>query len=187
MPTPLGHSLAGYVVNAYTFKTLRIPEFKTLIIFIFAANAPDLDFIPGLLIGKPNLFHHGVTHSVGAALIFSGLLSLSFCNKTDRKFGKYFLIFFTLYSSHLLLDYLAFDGRPPFGIPIFWPLNDNYFIFPHPIFPGVMHSRLTHATFGQFITDAFSIHNLYVAFIECIILLPFLLIVSVYNRPKKAV
>ena len=33
-------------------------------------NLPDLDFIPGLLLGKLNAFHHGWTHSfVGVSLM----------------------------------------------------------------------------------------------------------------------
>ena len=37
-------------------------------------NAPDLDFIPGLILGRPNLYHHGISHSLGAAVIFSCIL-----------------------------------------------------------------------------------------------------------------
>jgi len=51
---PFGHSLAGYIVSAYKSKTFRLNNVKILALYVFIANAPDLDFIPGILIGKPN-------------------------------------------------------------------------------------------------------------------------------------
>ncbi|MFQ5584838.1 MAG: hypothetical protein ACE5GL_10420, partial [Calditrichia bacterium] len=62
--------------------------------------------------------------------------------KKRRNILKDFGYFGGLYLSHLVLDYFSYDGRPPIGIPIFWPLSNEYFMFPNPIFPGILHSLL---------------------------------------------
>ena len=186
MSSPIGHSFAGYIINAYSIRSLKIQDIKTLFLCIFIANAPDLDFVPGLLLGKPNLFHHGISHSIGMGAIFSLLLA-SLLNIGDtEKLNKDFFLFFSLYCSHLLLDYISYDGRPPLGIPIFWPMSSEYFIYP--ILPGVRHSSLIHATIAQFFNEVFSIHNLYVFFLELVVSLPLLLIVWILNltRGQKA-
>ena len=185
MSSPIGHSFAGYIINAYSIRSLKIQDIKTLFLCIFIANAPDLDFVPGLLFGKPNLFHHGISHSIGMGAIFSLLLA-SLLNIGDtEKLNKDFFLFFSLYCSHLLLDYISYDGRPPIGIPIFWPLSNEYFIFKYPILPPVAHSGLTHATIAQFFNGVFSIHNLYVVLMEFAVSLPLLLIVWILNLNRS--
>jgi len=116
---PFGHSLAGYIVSAYKSKTFRLNNVKILALYVFIANAPDLDFIPGILIGKPNWFHHGISHGLGAGLIFSFLLVLGLkCTRVKSQKNN-FVLYFSLYCSHLFLDYMSIDGRPPVGIPLF--------------------------------------------------------------------
>ena len=72
------------------------------------------------------------------------------------------------------------DGRHPFGIPVFWPFSNQYFVFPCPILPPLMHSELDDATMGQFPHEAFSVHNLYVFFLEFAETMPFILILGLF-------
>jgi len=184
MSSPFGHSIAGYIVAAYESKTLKVHSAKKLFLYMFLANAPDLDFIPGFLMGRPNLFHHGISHSLGAALLFS-IVAAFLMSRKESNYAKSFLICLSLYGSHLFLDYISMDGRPPFGIPIFWPLNNEYFIFPYPILPPIMHSSLDHATIGQFLDGLFSLHNLYVVFRELAVFIPILLILILLTMAQK--
>ncbi|HEX7502194.1 MAG TPA: metal-dependent hydrolase, partial [Acidobacteriota bacterium] len=73
MPLPVGHALAGIAFQqarpGLFFKNLWHDAF----FFIFLANLPDADFLPGLLMGRPNLFHHGIFHSLGAALAIAAV------------------------------------------------------------------------------------------------------------------
>ncbi len=181
MSSPFGHSIAGYILAAHESKTLKVQSVKTLILYLFVANAPDLDFIPGALMGKPNLFHHGISHSLGAAVLFSMVFAF-LIGRRKNQYMKAFLIGFSLYCSHLFLDYISIDGRPPPGIPILWPLSNEYFIFPYPILPPIMHSGLDHATIGQFLDDLFSMHNLYVVFLEFLAMIPVLLIFILHRK-----
>jgi len=184
MSSPIGHSFAGYIINSYSSRSLKIQGIKALFLCIFIANAPDLDFVPGLLLGKPNLYHHGISHSIGMAAIFSLFLSSLLNIGDSENLNKDFFLFFSLYCSHLLLDYISYDGRPPIGIPIFWPLSNEYFIFKYPILPPVAHSELTHATMAQFFNEVFSFHNLYVTLLEFAVSLPLLFIVWILNLKR---
>ena len=184
MSSPFGHSIPGYLFAAYESKTLKIHDAKRIFLYVFLANAPDLDFVPGALMGMPNLFHHGISHSLGAGVLFS-LIVTFLIGRKENLYKRLFLICFSLYCSHLFLDYLSMDGRPPIGIPLFWPLSNEYLIFSHPILPPIMHSGLDHATMGQFIDDLFSIHNLWVVLLELAAMTPFLLIFMVLKRYRE--
>lgn len=182
--SPFGHSIPGYIFAAYESKTLKVHNAKKILFYTFLANAPDLDFVPGALMGMPNLFHHGISHSLGAGVLFS-LMVTFLIGRKENLYKRLFLICFSLYCSHLFLDYVSVDGRLPIGIPLFWPLSNEYLIFPHPILPPILHSSLDHATIGQFLDGFFSVHNLWVALLELAAMVPFLLIFTVLKRYRK--
>ncbi len=176
MSSPFGHSLAGLLLYAGLSRTPNKRGYVTAAVCACIANVPDLDFIPGILLGTPNLYHHGISHSLGAAVIFSLVLFPVFRGVGIRALQLSFSLIFLLYSSHVLLDLFSRDGRPPFGVPLFWPLSQRYFIVP--ILPGIKHSSLDHATIGQVLANVFSLHNLYVVAMETLLLLPLVLIVT---------
>ena len=184
MSSPIGHSLAGYVVHTIRFGTFKPEGYRNLLLSICIANAPDLDFLPGFLIGKPNLYHHGISHSLGTAVIFSLCGILLFQVKQYGSTFKAFWVCLSLYASHLILDILCLDGRRPHGIPIFWPITSEYFTFP--VLPPIKHSPLDNATIGQFLSDAFSLHNLYVILLECVFTVGCLLIFMLFRRMTSA-
>lgn len=66
---------------------------------------------------------------------------------------------------HALLDALAVDGRPPFGVPLFWPLSCQTVHCPYPLFSPMQHG-MDHASVGQFFGDLFSMTNLKTITIE---------------------
>ena len=181
MSSPIGHTLAGYIIHVIRadrignrrsfskdrFNVLKPAGYLYLLVFITIANAPDLDFLPGLILGYPNLYHHGISHSLGAALLFSGGCALLHKSEKFRLFSVSFGTAMILYCSHLLLDILSQDARPPLGIPLLWPLTDTAFYLP--LLPPVTHSLLDHATIGQFLADAISLHNLGVILKECML------------------
>jgi membrane-bound metal-dependent hydrolase YbcI (DUF457 family) len=184
MSSPFGHSIPGYLFAAYESRTLKVHNAKKILFYMFLANAPDLDFLPGIMMGMPNLFHHGISHSLGAGVLFS-LMVTFLIGRKENSYKRLFMVCFSLYCSHLFLDYVSMDGRTPIGIPLFWPLSNEYLIFPHPILPPIMHSGLDHATIGQFLANLFSIHNLLVVLLESAAMTPFLLILMVLKRYRE--
>ena len=75
MPSPIAHSLTGYIIYRAA-SPVHARRWQHVVLHLFAANAPDLDFLPGFLIGDPDLYHHGVSHSIGFAVLFASALSL---------------------------------------------------------------------------------------------------------------
>ena len=132
------------------------------------ANAPDLDFVPGIMIGEPSHFHHRLSHSFGFEILFT-FMACIILKKCSRWFHQYRLLYlmlvgYLLYLSHLLVDFVTLDNSVPYGMPLFWPANNNYIDAPIYIFSNVLHSK-----------DAFSLHNLRVALHEILVLSPPLL------------
>ena len=68
MPLPIGHALAGIAMRQARPGLFFANRWADAFFFIFLANLPDADFLPGILLGCPNLYHHGIFHSLGAAL-----------------------------------------------------------------------------------------------------------------------
>jgi len=184
MSSPIGHSLAGCIISLYKESLPGSLQFqsKSILFYLIVANAPDLDFIPGLLAGKPNLYHHGLSHSIGFGVVVSIAATWLITRNTLKKPLREFTSFFICFLSHLLLDLFSMDGRPPLGIPIFWPFSNIYYMIP--ILPPVKHSH-SYATIGQFLTDLFSLHNLYVAGLEILLSFPFLLIL-IWQKNRKS-
>jgi len=134
MPSPVGHSLAGYLI--YQLIPGRAPrhQWSLVALYLIVANAPDLDFIPGLLVGNASRYHHGITHSLGFAALVGFAFSVLLYLRKRAAIRKNFAIFFCLYFSHVVLDYFSLDSSTPHGVPLFWPLSSTYYIAPFTLF-----------------------------------------------------
>lgn len=176
MSSPVGHSLMGMILYlSYNKWGSLWGNRKEFLLYIFFAVAPDLDFIPGLLVGDAGRYHHGPPHSIFFALLFAFAFSLPRLRIGVKRFLSSWGIFFSLYSSHLLLDLLTIDRRSPYGSPLLWPFADRYLSFPITFLPPVYKDS----------GDAlFIINNLYAVLIELAIFLPLLIIIYIYKKGK---
>ena len=181
MPSPIGHSLVGLTVHLATSRQDQSFCWRRMALCVFAANAPDLDFIPGLLAGEPDRFHHGASHSLGFAVVFAILISLFLRGMKTDWVRSPFLILLGLYSSHLALDYLSIDTAPPYGLPLLWPATHKYYIAAFPFLPDIRRDNST----AFFLTSLFSRHNLWSVAVECFLLVPPLaLVLALKSRFK---
>lgn len=172
MATPVGHILAGYAISH-----LARGEVKRRLLFpvglcVFMAIAPDLDFLPGLFLDRPAMFHGELLHSLGIALALN-LFVAGFLRIFGLPFGQMFSLGFLAYTSHLVLDMLQPDGRVPYGIPFLWPISQAYWLSPLPVFPGVHHVSSTSASTAEFIQGVLSLHNLLTIAFEIVVLAPY--------------
>ena len=186
MATPFGHSLAGYVVYYFSKTSEKSKQFGLIVLCILMANAPDLDFIPGILSGRPALYHQGITHSLGFALVIS-LAVTGICRLTRFR-GESFPFLFTLcfisYLSHLLMDLLGPDRRPPYGIPLFWPVSEEHFLSPLPLFLGVRHTSVTSGSTSQWVDGLLQLYNIAAIALEILLIGSFILVARRYrNKP----
>ncbi len=176
MASPVGHALGGVLVYALDRKRkFNIPVF---LVAILLAGLPDIDFLFGYVIGQPNKYHHGFTHSFVFVIIAGLIAALIMGRKSKKQFWSLSGLFVGSGVSHIILDSIAKDTSPPFGSPVFWPFTDRYFIFPVEVLSDI--HRASDST--GFIKSLFSMHNMMSVGRELLILLPIILLVIILNK-----
>ena len=171
MPTPVGHSLVGCALYLSLIRNKLEKSWKTILLVVFISNLPDVDYLPGFIIGYPNRYHHGMTHSLGFTIIVGTIFAILYLqrqrNSNDKRmsFLELFPIFSGLYLSHIILDYLAVDTSFPYGEPLFWPVTNRYFISPFPLFLDVHKASSS----DMFLRSLVSWHNLWTVITEAVI------------------
>ena len=103
----------------------RLPWQETLgllAVAAFLACLPDLDYLPGLLVGELNRYHQLFTHSLAFCAVASAVAAWALRRTPLRPPSVAAIVF-----SHLLFDLLTEDARPPIGIPLLWPFSDKPF------------------------------------------------------------
>lgn len=138
MPLPVAHSFAGFLIAWFT----RAPGARTAPLLltgwlIVAANAPDFDFIPGILAGEPSRFHHGVSHSLIAAVVFASAAWLVARLAGARSPVRIGLLMGLAFTSHLLLDMIETRVDERSGVALAWPLVTDRLSFPVSVFLGI--------------------------------------------------
>lgn len=174
MASPIGHGLLGAALGWGVGRADLRRDLPLSALAAFSAIAPDLDFLPGLAIGDVNRFHQGAGHSLGAAVLYALVLFLVLMaagRGGARRAASYALIGGLAYVSHLTMDYLTLDQRPPFGPPVFWPLSSRHFMAAHPIFRGLLHG-VPGDSLGASARAIFSAHNLTAVGLELALVLP---------------
>ncbi|HET7695502.1 MAG TPA: metal-dependent hydrolase [Vicinamibacterales bacterium] len=157
MPSPIGHALGG-IAAAWAVVPRR--NLHTGIVLAAAALAPDLD----LLVGD----HRGISHSAGAAVaagLLAGAWSVAIAPAGRRHAPRWAAAVTLAWASHVFLDWLSNDTRPPIGVMALWPIARDYYKAAIEIFPPV--SR-------QCCGRRFWLHNMRAAVVELLIMAPLL-------------
>ena len=187
LATPIGHALAGYsvyLVSEAGHDARHGDMYKLVLLSIFLAVAPDLDFVPGLLLGMPAIYHQGITHSLGAAL-FVGLAVATYCQSKGQNFYRILRLCFLSYISHPIIDFFGPDGRLPYGVPLFWPLSNEHFLSPVPLFWGMHHAGSTYGSTLEWISGIISPRNILAVLVEVVWIMPFVLIATRHARREN--
>jgi membrane-bound metal-dependent hydrolase YbcI (DUF457 family) len=129
MASPIAHSFAGlwtsFALERRSKTSLTVSWRQCvprLAVLVLLANAPDLDLFLG------NAMHRGFTHSLTVAVLISLVLACAWRIAPD--FWESTILYFTAYSSHLLIDF--FTGTKigwtdtGFGMPLFWPWSKTF-------------------------------------------------------------
>jgi inner membrane protein len=182
MATPLAHSLAGYAIYRFGDDRQGRGGLGLALLALTMANAADLDFLPGLVVGKPALYHQGISHSLGIALLVSVGSAVLFRRLIAQPLTLVIAVGFFAYVSHLVIDMLGPDLGPPYGIPLFWPISGVYVISPIPIFLGVRHAISSDVATGEWLASIFSLYNLGAFALDIALLTPLAIIASRCRR-----
>ncbi len=147
------------------------------------ALAPDLDFLPGLLQGQPVLYHQGPSHSLVVGLAIS--LGAALLLRHDRRhLLRTWLLLFAAFGSHLAIDSLGPDHRPPIGMPLLWPLSDIPWLAPVTLLPGVHHSVSGSEVPREWLEMVFSWINVRGILAELLLVGPLLILVEGLRRRR---
>jgi len=171
VPSPVGHSLVGICGFMVTQGAVLRRRGWLLFGSVVIANLPDFDFLPGLLLGDPRSFHHQGTHSLAAVAIVS-LVAGGVARRWKLNGAAWGIWAGGLYLSHVVLDLLVNDPSAPFGVQLFWPLSELYFISPITPF----------ARFDYFdpelgmVKTLLSFHNLTTMLGEIVLMTPFVVL-----------
>lgn len=171
MPTPVAHSIISLSLS--NKKPAGSSVFKWLAFWVVLGNFADFDFLPGIMIGDPNRYHHGLSHSILFAIVLAitaYLLYPSFFKERRAPFRTYLSV--TL--CHLFLDLLTVDRVWPCGLPLFWPFSHTYYISPFSIFLNVNRGMCLHVLLTW--------HNLMAIALELAISLPLLTGVLIWKN-----
>ena len=167
MPSPIGHALGGIAI-----AWLAVPRtnWRAAAILAAAALAPDLD----LLVGD----HRGISHSVGAAAVAGAIAWSAVALGGRRRAAPRWAAAVALaWGSHIALDWLSNDTRPPLGVMGLWPATREYYKAAFEIFPPI--SR-------QCCSARFWMYNLRAVVVELVILGPLLwLALRAFNRTHR--
>lgn len=117
-------------------EAFRPENLKWAAFCVVVANVPDLDFFSwsdGRIVIS-GLRHHGVTHSMGFAVLFAavaGLYAMLRSGAYDLA-TKVFKLTLALYASHVFVDVFCVDtyAANGIGVPMLWPVTGQYFIIP---------------------------------------------------------
>ena len=168
MPTPVAHALAG---TALYLRASRNKDLWLASSTVVAACLADIDFAIGFLTGQN--YHHYFTHSLGFTTFF-GLGAYFFARWAGRQRpGRDGLILGSAYLSHVLLDLLSKDTAAPYGVELFWPFSDAFYISPVLVFDDIWRGTLS---------KLFGLHNWLAVLREVLIVGPLVLLVGWRRR-----
>ncbi|MBN1893398.1 metal-dependent hydrolase [bacterium] len=181
MCSPVGHTLFGMILTGR--KEQAVPGLgRNLPWIALFACLPDIDLLFGLFTNQVNTYHRQWTHSIGF-VVMCGMFVLLWTNR--RLKGRFqwrpALFCAVLVFSHLILDILARDGSPPYGIPLAWPFDGRYVYSPVVIFPALVKSQESR----HFLGSVFSAHNAWSVLVEILLLGPILGIRMAAGRLKR--
>jgi membrane-bound metal-dependent hydrolase YbcI (DUF457 family) len=131
------HTAAGYLAyEAVRPASAHRPGLLAAAVLL--ANGPDLDFVPGILLGHPGAFHRGITHTVLAVVVVAAAVALGARLAGRRGWRAAAAWAGAVYASHLVLDFFTVDAVPPYGARFLWPFSDAYYLSPHTVLPEIV-------------------------------------------------
>ncbi len=129
MPTPVGHAIAGLATGWFSDALIRLRHTtpgraaaRLTTACVAAAVVPDLDILFRM--------HRSYTHSLGAAAI-AGAVAWVVARRKSSILASPAVVGMTVavaYSTHVLLDWLAKDTAPPFGLMALWPFSSGFYL-----------------------------------------------------------
>jgi inner membrane protein len=143
MPSPLGHALAGLaaawgsdlVPNRHRPRSAPDSSFFKRAGGWLTVGCVGLAVLPDLDLASQT--HRSFSHSIGAVIvvtIIAGAVTGWVTRRTGHRtssglsIARVAAMCGLAYATHVLLDWLAVDTRPPLGLQALWPFSQEYFL-----------------------------------------------------------
>jgi len=169
--SPIGHTLTGLACGRLAQPQGFRDTVSWLLFSVLVANAPDLDFIAGIVGGGGiNSVHRGPSHSIVAGIIFSIVIAVVL-GRWWKQRQRVFWTALGLYASHLFLDMCTHSG-----IPLLWPFSTELYSLPVAILVGIDHGN-PGSSVDHFMGRIASLRNLRPLLVELLLFVPMVLIV----------
>jgi len=152
------HAAAGYLVYE-AFRPAGAHRPGLLAAAVTLANAPDLDYLPGLVVGHAAAYHRGFTHTVGAVAVVASLAALVAWRLGSGRAARAAGWAAALWASHLVVDYFTTNVGPPSGARFLWPFSERYWIAPVPLLPELVVDETTPGRFFASVFNAATVAN----------------------------
>ena len=152
MPSPFGHVLGGVAV---VWGADLLDHRRSSPRFVAACGAlatlPDVDL---LFPGNHRMWSHSITAAVLTSIIAAAVTGQVTRRRVAlepfspgrshnrRSAVRAALVCGAAYLSHLVLDWLAVDTWPPYGLQILWPFSDRWFMSGWHVFRQTARDRL---------------------------------------------
>jgi len=182
MALPVAHSCFGLALGILRFvpkggglkEALRFAwdRRRELFVCVLIANAPDIDFVFGILTGEFNRFHQAGTHTLAGIAVMSLAVWLygKYALKSPPVLGFWFV--FALMAGHLVIDIFTADTKRPIGLMLGWPFSEKYWHSALSLFPAPAKKNLA---------DVFCLRNLKIIGWEFLVSLPFVAIALLWK------
>lgn len=144
MPSPIAHTAAAYLVYRLTpgaRAVIRHQRFArwplTFAVFAGFSLLPDLDSLPGLIVGDLGRSHNTSMHSLIGGVFLAVVVGLCLVILRNEDYLKWSLVALMCYELHVIMDFFTI-GR---GVMLLWPLSPTRFSSPIPVFFGLRWSE----------------------------------------------
>lgn len=133
MPSPVAHLAVGFALRRLLGpRTESRRRFLVAACFLFLSILPDLDAIPGVLLGDFGRYHNNLTNSVAFVMVSAAIASVvARLLKQDPLW--WFAAALACLSAHVVMD-LFTVGR---GVMLAWPFSHHRFKPPFTLFYGL--------------------------------------------------
>ena len=169
MPLPITHSAAG-LATYFIFREKPSKRSHNRDLFLLGllclvcANLPDVDFVPGILIGEPAKFHPSLSHSILISIVMA-LIIFFLVNKKFEGISKKSIFGCCVISllSHPILDYFTPISKKFSGYLLLWPFTVKPYISSFPLFRNV--HRIDDSVY-LFFTSLINVNNFWAIIVE---------------------
>lgn len=160
MPLPVAHSLISVsVFAAYRGGFSLKDDSRWAGLFVFAGLLPDIDFVTVPFLGFGA--HRGVTHSLFFASVVTAFIYLFIRVWRSSTKARLWLFLFIAMALHPVCDYFTYDYLVERGgVKLFYPVSNEYFESPFPIFMGIE---------LRYLKTIFSLHTLLALLYETLV------------------